>query len=55
MNCTNENATGMYSFHVGGVHILMADGSSRFLSENTDTVTIFRLGAYQDGGIVNLQ
>ncbi len=54
INCTNDHETGMYSFHVGGVHILMSDGSVRFLSENTDTIAVFRLGAFQDGGIIEM-
>lgn len=49
VNCTNDRAHGMFSFHTGGVHILMADGSVRFLSETTNVLTIFRLGVYNDG------
>ncbi|WP_010583795.1 DUF1559 domain-containing protein [Schlesneria paludicola] len=52
VNCTNESGRGMYSFHTGGVTMLMADGSVRFVSENINSVTLFRLGAFQDGGIV---
>lgn len=32
--CTNENSKGIRSFHPGGSHILMADGSVHFISEN---------------------
>jgi prepilin-type N-terminal cleavage/methylation domain-containing protein len=32
INCTNDSE--MYSFHVGGTHTLLGDGSSRFISEN---------------------
>jgi prepilin-type N-terminal cleavage/methylation domain-containing protein/prepilin-type processing-associated H-X9-DG protein len=48
INCTNNNAmtitgggsqdngSGFYSFHSGGVMILMCDGSAKFLSQNVD-------------------
>jgi len=31
---TSDDSAGLYSFHAGGVQILLADGSIRFLSEN---------------------
>ena len=37
------------SFHVGGTHILLADGSTRFISENVDRDTWRRLGSRADG------
>ena len=40
------------STHVGGMQILMADGAVRFLSENTDTNTITRLGYIADGQVL---
>jgi len=49
VNCTNYAGTNLYSFHTGGVHICLADGSVRFLSENADMDTIFRVMAIQDG------
>lgn len=39
----------LFSFHVGGVHILLCDGSVRFVSENVDTQTIRRLCDKADG------
>lgn len=32
INCSNDNE--VYSFHVGGAHVLMADGSVRFITES---------------------
>src|SRR5207302_11052120 len=34
MNCTNDNE--LYSFHPGGVNIVLADGSVRFLRAGLD-------------------
>lgn len=40
------------SLHTGGIHILIADGSVRFLSENIDTVTRQRLAYMADGNVL---
>ena len=40
-----------FSFHVGGVHALMGDGSVRFLSENLNWLTLRNLVARADGGV----
>jgi prepilin-type processing-associated H-X9-DG protein len=37
------------SVHSGGGHILMADGTVRFLSENVNGTTFSRLGSMADG------
>ena len=41
-----------FSFHVGGCHALMADGSVRFLSENMDAMTLKWLTGAQDGRVL---
>lgn len=41
INAINVNEA--YSFHVGGAHFLLADGSVRFLSENVDAWTYISL------------
>ncbi len=50
--CTNCRWENMASFHVGGTQICLADGSTRFLSENIDTTLFQRLGSVGDGAVV---
>lgn len=40
------------SFHVGGIHALMADGSVHFLSENIDFSLLSRLACKDDGQVI---
>jgi len=42
------NNTILNSFHTGGIHGLLGDGSVRFLSENIDGESLRRLGARND-------
>lgn len=51
INCTNRISNGAYSFHVGGVHIILADGSVRFISDSVDIGTFADL-ATPSGGTV---
>ena len=39
----------IFSFHVGGCHAVLGDGSVRFLAENIDSLVIMRLVGSQDG------
>lgn len=49
INCANRSGDGGYSFHSGGIQILLADGSVRFLSENVSQVIFANLGTHQGG------
>lgn len=40
------------SFHTGGHHILLADGSVRFISENIDMNTFLKLSVRNDGQVL---
>ncbi|MDB5336920.1 MAG: hypothetical protein JWN70_2539 [Planctomycetaceae bacterium] len=44
--------SGMASFHVGGAHALMGDGSVRFLSNNIDFFTFNYIGGKSEGQVV---
>ncbi|MBD3672419.1 MAG: DUF1559 domain-containing protein [Planctomycetaceae bacterium] len=49
-DCTGANAgTGARSFHTGGVHFTLGDGSVRFISENIDRTTYLNLLSVADG------
>lgn len=41
--------TPLTSYHTGGAHVLLADGGTRFLSENTDLLVIQKLSVRDDG------
>ncbi|MES2791018.1 MAG: DUF1559 domain-containing protein [Planctomycetota bacterium] len=40
------------SFHIGGVHTLLADGAVRFISDNISLDTLLKLGMVNDGQVV---
>jgi prepilin-type N-terminal cleavage/methylation domain-containing protein/prepilin-type processing-associated H-X9-DG protein len=44
--------TVLNSFHTGGVHICMGDGSVRFLSDSTNFLTVQKLAVRDDGQVV---
>jgi len=57
--CENGNADGLAgrynfsrSYHDGGVQFALADGSTRFISENIDRLTFRYLGQIQDGEVL---
>lgn len=47
-----QNNGGMASYHVGGAHALMGDGSVRFLSNNIDFPTFNYIGGKSEGQVV---
>jgi prepilin-type N-terminal cleavage/methylation domain-containing protein len=49
INCTNLARTGAYSFHPGGAHVLLVDGSTHFLNENVDVGVFVSLVTIQGG------
>ena len=53
-NCTIncDNFWNFYSFHTGGAHFVMADGTVRFVSQNMAAITMNRLFSYGDGAVV---
>ncbi len=42
----------IFSFHTGGAHVLLADGSARFLNENLDTRVLRSLITRSEGEVV---
>lgn len=58
INCSNARvrpadltqfSAGLYSFHTGGAHVLLCDGSVRFLSQNISNVTMLGLVTRNQG------
>jgi prepilin-type N-terminal cleavage/methylation domain-containing protein len=47
-----DNTTGFASFHVGGSHFLVGDGTVKFVSENTDANVYRWLSTINDGNVV---
>jgi prepilin-type N-terminal cleavage/methylation domain-containing protein len=47
-----NNATPMKSYHVGGIQILLGDGSAKFISENIDFELLKALGTRAGGEVV---
>lgn len=49
---TASNNTLLNSYHPGGIHVMLADGSVRFLSETIELDTLYRLCCKEDGMVV---
>lgn len=49
INCSNEPDAGLYSFHAGGAHAALVDGSVRFLNEKLSPMILGRLVMRADG------
>ena len=49
---TRDDRRAPASAHVGGVHMLLGDGSIRFVSENVDATTYYRLASRADGFVL---
>jgi prepilin-type processing-associated H-X9-DG protein len=54
INCTNAPETGVYGFHPGGVHVLLADGSVHFLMENCNLSIFVAIITYQGGSSIGV-
>jgi prepilin-type processing-associated H-X9-DG protein len=52
INCTNVRSDGFHSFHDGGCHFLMADGSVRFINANINAFTMASLITKAKGEVV---
>jgi len=50
MNCSNLES--IYSFHPGGAHLLMGDGSVQFVSDTVPVQTIYLMIRCRDGQVV---
>jgi prepilin-type N-terminal cleavage/methylation domain-containing protein len=53
VNCSNARNAGLYSFHTGGAHALLADGTVRFISDNTAAYILASLITKQGHEVVN--
>lgn len=52
INCTNEFGKGLYSFHTGGVNVVLGDGSVRLLNSSTSGRTFAYLVTASKGEVV---
>ncbi|MES2788927.1 MAG: DUF1559 domain-containing protein [Planctomycetota bacterium] len=51
-NTVYRGNTSLTSFHVGGIHVTLADGSVRFISENISFATLKLLAVRNDGMVL---
>jgi hypothetical protein len=52
INCSNLRGEGYYSFHDGGIHVLLADGAVRFISANVAGYTFAGLITRANGEVI---
>lgn len=52
VNCSNSRTAGLYSWHEGGAHVTLCDGSVRFISQNIAAWTLFSLITARGGEVV---
>ena len=52
INCNNLDDAGYYSFHDGGAHFCLADGSVRFINENINSSTLGSLITRANGEVL---
>lgn len=52
INCTNSRSVGFMSFHPGGAHFALCDGSVRFVPENIEAQTFAALVTIGKGEVV---
>jgi prepilin-type N-terminal cleavage/methylation domain-containing protein len=52
INGSNYNGASLYSFHTGGINILMGDGTVRFISQNMSVVTLTSIWTPAGGEVV---
>jgi prepilin-type N-terminal cleavage/methylation domain-containing protein/prepilin-type processing-associated H-X9-DG protein len=55
INCTNRRGDGFHSFHPGGLHFLMADGSVQFVSEAAAPFSIAARITRQGGEVFSVE
>ena len=52
INCSNARGAGLYSFHTGGAHCMLGDGSVRFLSDSLSQYILASLVTQRGGEVV---
>ena len=55
INCNNIRSQNFHSFHTGGIHALMGDGSVRFVSENVAQFLLAAMITRQGGEVATLE